>query len=264
MNIILRELKAHRKALIIWSVCMFLLVVSGMSKYTAYSAGGASSEVFDKLPQTVKALLGIASFDVTQMSGFFAMLFLYIELAAGIHAVLLGSGIIAKEERDKTVEFLMVKPVSRGTIITAKLLAALANVVILNLVTLLSSLLMVSAYNKGEPITGEIVLFMVSLFLVQLIFLFFGAAVAAALKQPRTSGSVAASIMLGTFVLAKITDLTDRLSILNLLTPFKYFSYARIVEGNGIHAGIALLAIGLAVGLAASAYILYRKRELTI
>ncbi|GJM78594.1 hypothetical protein HMSSN139_10900 [Paenibacillus sp. HMSSN-139] len=100
--------------MIIWSVCLFLLVVSGMSKYSAYSAGGASSEVFDTMPRTIKALLGMGSFDVTQMAGFFAMLFLYIELTVAIHAVLLGSGIIAKEERDKTVEFLMAKPVSRG------------------------------------------------------------------------------------------------------------------------------------------------------
>ena len=63
MNIFLRELKANRKALIIWSVCMFFLVVSGMAKYTAYSSGGQSNEVFSKMPYTVKALLGMGSFD---------------------------------------------------------------------------------------------------------------------------------------------------------------------------------------------------------
>ncbi|TLS48914.1 ABC transporter [Paenibacillus antri] len=264
MNIFLRELKAHRKSLIIWSVGMFLLVVSGMSKYTAYTAGGAGGAVFDNLPQTLKALLGIGSFDVAQMSGFFAMLFLYIELAAAIHAVLLGSGIIAKEERDKTVEFLMVKPVSRGTIVTAKLLAALTNVVILNLVSLLSSILMVAAYNQGEDITKEIVQFLGSMFLVQLIFLTLGAALSALLKRPQTSGSAATGILLGTFVIAKITDVTDRLAILNLLSPFKYFSYSRIVEGNGIHVGIALGSIGLAAVLAASTYMLYLNRELNV
>ena len=72
MNIFLRELKANRKALIIWSVCMVLFVLSGMSKYTAYSAGGASADLFAKMPFSLKALLGIGSFDVSTMPGFFA------------------------------------------------------------------------------------------------------------------------------------------------------------------------------------------------
>ncbi|HEX2927464.1 MAG TPA: ABC transporter, partial [Ruminiclostridium sp.] len=50
MNIFIRELKANRKALIIWSVCMFLFVLSGMAKYTAYSSGGATGDVFEKMP----------------------------------------------------------------------------------------------------------------------------------------------------------------------------------------------------------------------
>jgi ABC-2 type transport system permease protein len=100
MNVFIRELKANRKALMIWSVCMVLFVLSGMSKYTAYSAGGASVDVFDKIPKTLKAILGIASFDVTKMNGFFAFLFPYLEITTAIHAVLLGNTIIAKEERD--------------------------------------------------------------------------------------------------------------------------------------------------------------------
>ena len=117
MNIFIRELKANRKALIIWCACILVGVLSGMGKYTAYSSGGSNSDLFNTLPFAVKALLGIGSFDVTKMSGFFALLFLYMELMIAIHAVLLGSGIIAKEERDKTTEFLMIKPVSRSSIV---------------------------------------------------------------------------------------------------------------------------------------------------
>jgi ABC-2 type transport system permease protein len=110
MNIFIKELKANRKALIIWSVCMFLLVMSGMGKYTAYASGGAGSDVFDKLPHTIKVLFGLGDFEVTKISGFYAFLFPYIEITAAIHAALLGSGIIAKEERDKTTEFLIENP----------------------------------------------------------------------------------------------------------------------------------------------------------
>lgn len=264
MNVFWRELRANRKALMIWSVCMFLLVVSGMGKYTAYSSGGASSEVFNQMPTTIKALLGIGSFDVTTMSGFYALLFLYIELTAAIHAVLLGSSIIAKEERDKTTEFLMSKPISRTTVITSKLAAALVNIVVLNLITWISSLMMVAAYNKGKDISSEISLFLLSMFIIQLIFLSLGAVFAACLRNPKSSGTVATGVLLGSFMISKITDLTDQLSFLNVLVPFKYFRYEQIVEGNGLSIGIALISLLLVAVFTVTTYFFYRKRELSI
>ncbi|MFB0920076.1 MAG: ABC transporter permease subunit [Oscillospiraceae bacterium] len=264
MNIFIRELRANRKALIIWSVCMFLLILSGMAKYTAYSSGGQNAAVFNEMPYSVKALLGMGSFDVTTMAGYFGMLFLYIELAVAIHAALLGAGIIAKEERDKTTEFLMIKPVSRKTVITAKLLAAFVNVAVVNIVTLASSVVMVSAYNKGPDLTGEVMLFMLSMFIVQLIFLTLGAALAAFMKNPKSSGSFTMGLLLLAFVISKITDLTDKLNALNVLSPFNYFSYADLAGGKGLDALIVILSALLIAALAASAYVFYPKRDLTV
>jgi ABC-2 type transport system permease protein len=264
MNIFLRELKANRKALIIWSVCMFFLVASGMAKYTAYSAGGQSNDVFNKMPSSLKALLGMGSFDMTTMAGYFVMLFLYIELAVAIHAVLLGSGIIAKEERDKTTEFLITKPVSRTIIITSKLLSAFVNIIVINIVTFVSSITMVAAYNKGDDISGEITMFMLSMFIVQLIFLSLGTVIAAFIRNPKASGSLSAGILLTSFVISKITDMTDKLNFLNVLSPFKYFEYKNIVDGNGLNFSIVVLSLILVTAFCGSTYFFYSKRDLTV
>lgn len=263
MNIFFRELKANRKALIIWSVCMVFFVLSGMAKYTAYSSG-SSTEIFNKIPYSIKALLGMGSFDVTTMSGFFAFLFTYIALTIGIHAALLGSGIIAKEERDKTTEFLMVKPVSRTTVLSAKLLAALVNVVIINLVTLASSMVMVAAYNNGKSINKEISIFFLSMFIIQLIFLSLGAVLSAIIKKSKASGSIATGIIFGSYVIAKITDLTDHFNWLNVFSPFKYFSYTDIIDGKGLSFTITLLCIVLAAAFTVSTYFFYNKRDLNV
>jgi ABC-2 type transport system permease protein len=264
MNIFIREMKSNRKALIIWSICMILLVFSGMGKYTAYSAGAVSGDVFAKMPEAIKALLGISTLDVTKMSGFYALLFPYLELTAAIHAVLLGNAILAKEERDKTTEFIMVKPISRYTLITQKLLAALINILILNVITLLFSLLAVAAYNKGVSIAGEIIVFDLSMFLVQLIFLSLGALLAAFMKKPKGSGSIGTGILLAGYIIAKVTDLNADLSILNLLSPFKYFNYVDIANGNGLNAIIVLITILMTAAFASSTYYFYLRRDLNI
>lgn len=102
-----------------------------------------------------------------------------------IHASMLGANIISKEERDKTTEFLMVKPISRTKILTSKLLAALANVLILNLVTLVLSIAIVGKYSHGEAVTSEIQMLTVGMLILQAIFLFIGSGIAAISKTRR-------------------------------------------------------------------------------
>lgn len=264
MNIFLREMKANRKALIIWCACMILGVLSGMTKYTVYSSGGASSRALKDLPQSMKALFGMGTLDVTTMSGFFAFLFLYIVVAVAIHAALLGSGIIAKEERDKTTEFLMTKPVSRHTVITSKLMTALINIAILNLVTYISSILMVSAYNKGKDISGEVTMFFLSMFIIQLIFLSLGALVSAVIRNAKSAGSLASGAVLVAYVITEITNIDDHLSVLNIFSPFKYFNVDRIVSGNGLNPGIVILSLLLVAAFSVSTYFFYMKRDLNV
>lgn len=264
MNIFWREMTANRRGLIIWCVCLFLLVASGMAKYASYSAGGQSAQLLSRLPQSMKALLGFGSFDPTTISGYFAMLFLYIELAVAVHAALLGSSIIAKEERDKTTEFLMVKPVARYAILTSKLAAAFVNVVILNLITWGSSMVLVQQYNKGNEISSEIGLFMRSMFLVQIIFLVLGTAVAASQRNAKSASSVTIGILLVGYVISRITSLTDRLNVLDVFSPFQYFSYARMVNGQGLNPLMTVLVLVLFGVLVVWTYLSYQRRDLGV
>ncbi len=137
---------------------MVLLMASGMTKYSAYSSTGSGqsiSELLGTMPSSIKALLGFGSFDVGTMAGFFGVMFVYTELTAAIHAALLGAGILSKEERDKTAEFLMTMPVSRTAVITAKFLAGLVNIAVINVATWLNRLGHHPAYNNGVGIPAR-------------------------------------------------------------------------------------------------------------
>jgi ABC-2 type transport system permease protein len=103
-----------------------------------------------------------------------------------------------------------------------------------------------------------------SMFIVQLIFLSLGAALAALIRNSKSSGSLSVGILLTSFVIAKITDLTDRLNYLNLLSPFKYFSYERLVAGNGLNLGIVILSLLLVAVFSGSTYFFFRKRDLNV
>lgn len=265
MNIFLREMKAHRRALILWSVGMLFMIVSGMAKYAGYSTSGQSmNEIMSQVPKSIRAVLGIGDFDLTKATGFYGMLFLYLLIMVTIHAAMLGANIIAKEERDKTVEFLMVKPVSRSGIITAKLLAALANVIILNIVTLALSISIVGQYGKGESITGEILILMVGMFILQLVFLFIGTGVAAVSRNPHVSATAATTVLLVTFILSAVIDMNSSLEGLKYITPFKYFEAENMMYGGGIDPVFIILSLAIIAVLAGVTYVFYTKRDLNV
>lgn len=87
---------------------------------------------------------------------------------------------------------------------------------------------------------------MLSMFIVQLIFLSLGAALAVLIRNSKASGSLAVGLLLTSFVIAKITDLTDRVNFLDVLSPFKYFNYNDMVVGNRLNIGIVVLSLLLA------------------
>ena len=265
MNIFLREVKAYRKSLIIWSVAIFFMIVSSIGKFTAYSETGQSmNELLSQIPSSIKAVLGMGNFDLTKVSGFYGMLYLYLLLLATVHASLLGANIISKEERDKTTEFLLVKPVSRGEIITAKLLASLFNIIVFNFVTLIFSIALMGKYAGGEDITGEICILMVGMFILQVMFLVIGTATAAAGRRPGSAASVATAILLVTFIISSAVNMNSSLEGFKYITPFEYFKADQLLKGGGFEPVFLILSFVIIAVLVFVTYTSYKRRDLNV
>ncbi|WRP08697.1 ABC transporter permease subunit [Rossellomorea aquimaris] len=264
MNVYIREMKAHRKSLIIWCIGMIALIGSGMGKFAGFSSSGQSmNELMAQMPKSLQAFLGVGSLDMSTASGFYGVLFLYVVLLATIHATMLGATIISKEERDKTVEFLFVKPMPRKKIIGIKLLAALTQVGILSTITWSASLLIVGRYSSGESINSDIGFTMIGMLILQVLFLVIGTAIAASTKKPGKAATLATGVLLVTFILSFAIDLSEKIEDLKYFTPFKYFEAKNVMD-----AGLELIFVGISVVLigvlAVSTFVLYNKRDLNV
>jgi len=265
MNIFMVEMKAHRKGLIIWGFGILFMVAAGMGKYVALSSAGQSmTDLLSQMPKSMQAIMGIGTFDLSKASGFYGMLYFYLVLMATIHAAMLGADIISKEERDKTAEFLMVKPISRNKIITSKLLASLLNILIFNIITLISSIVIVGKYSKGEAVSADIIILMIGLFILQLIFMFIGTAIAAISKKPKSATSTATAVLLIAFILSVAIDMNSKIENLKYLTPFKYFEAKNLLSGDGFQWSYVILSIIIISAMVCITYIFYKKRDLSI
>lgn len=265
MNIYLVELKHQWKSLLFWSLGIVGFMLAAMSKYEGYSKSGTSvNEIFKELPGGISAFFGANLLDLQSAAGFFTICALYLGVMLGIHALLLGSGIIAKEETDKTIEFLVAKPVSRDRILFAKLLVALTAVVFLNAVTLAVSIVTVAAFNPGPSVSGDIVFLMPSVLFIQLIFMVVGAAFAATMHRPKHAAMLSGAVLLATFILSAFVDIAGRFEFLRYLTPFQYFDPKTIYAGHAYSGTyIAITAAVVAALLVASRFV-YRKRDFSV
>lgn len=264
LNIYFQELKAHRKNIILWSIGMIMLIVMGMAKMSAYQSSGDNiNKLFAELPRVFKAITGATGFDLATAKGFFALLFLYIVIMVAIHAVLLGSEIIAKEERDKTAEFLLTKPLTRSAILSSKILAGLTLLSVLTVVTLLASVIIVGAYNDGASITSDITKLMFGMFLIQLIFYSVGVSLAAISKNPRSSSQIGAMIVLVTYLAYVLVGIFDTLNFLKYVSPFRFFE-ADAILNNGYSPIFILMTLVIILVCLGFSYKKYPTRDQTL
>lgn len=263
MNIYLRELKAHMKPLIIWTASMALLIMGGMAKYSATLGveGMNMNDLMKTMPKSLQNIFGVGVFDLSIALEYYAVLYMYIVLVAAVHGVMLGAGIIAKEERDRTVEYLMVKPVSRQSIITSKLLAALTNVAVFNGFIYAASFAMIGYYSEGHPYAAGVLKLSLGCFALEIFFLAMGAFFAALISRSKLSSAVSTGILLLTFMLAVIMDISGNYDYLGYLSPFKYFDAGKILKG-GYNYAYPVLAALLTVSFISATYYFYKRRDL--
>jgi ABC-2 type transport system permease protein len=264
MNIFIRELKANLKSLLIWSGIIALLIMMAVTKFSAFAGDPEMLSMLDSMPPALLDALSMRAFNLTTLSGFYGIMFIYFGLMGAIAAAMWGSDIISKEERDKTVEFSLVLPVSRSRVVTAKALAALVNSILFVLITWGMSLVAVRSYNPDQTFFDFLALEMQAMFLIELIFLAIGLLLGCAMKHYKRAGSTAIAIILGTYFMSILAVMDERLDFLKYFTPFKYFDAGELFRTGQMDGTYLLLSAAIIVLSVAVAYWVYNKRDLYI
>ena len=264
MNIFFRELKANLKSLLIWSGIILLLILVGVSKFAAFAGDPQMLAILDSMPEGLVEALGMNAFNLTTITGFYGIMFIYFGLLGAIAAAMWGAEIISKEERNKTVEFSLVLPVSRSRVVTAKALAALVNCILFVLITWGASVLLVQKYTPDRAFYDFLALEMQAMFLIELIFLAVGLLLGCGMKQYKLSSSTAVGIILATYFLSILVSMNQDLDFLKYFTPFKYYDAGQLYRVGSLDGTSLLLSAGIILVCVAAAYWTYNKRDLYI
>lgn len=253
LHVLRRELRANARSLFAWAVPLSLMLVAVVSLYpTMVRDGDLLAARMAVLPLSARRALGLTLTDFRAPSSYLAMNFLYVTLCGSLWPALLGAGLVAREETQRTAEMLYAQPVRRSTILLGKALAAGVYTAALHLllwgVTAVSVALVVQ--GPGEPAR------VASLFgasaLRGLCFAGVGMLLASLAPNARHATGLALGAVLGAFLLRALGALSSGGGALGWLSPFRLLDPAETARSglSGPHALALVLAGALCAALA--------------
>lgn len=262
MNIFLHELKAYRRTTFIWTAALSLMAVLFLSIFPPfYRDAHIMTEVFAAFPQVFRDAFGVSPDIIASLLGFYAFVIGYVALCGAIQAMNIGTSLISKETAGKTVEFLLTKPVTRARILTFKLLAALACIVITNLVYLVVASL-TARYVKVQAFDFRLFLMLsLSLLYVQLIFLAIGFLVSVLLRKIKSVLPITLSTVFGFYFISLFSSAIKDAQ-LRYLTPFRYFDPIYILNNSAYELTFVLISILIVVVAIAASYLIYQRKDI--
>lgn len=263
-TIFLKTLKLHRKGLIIWVLVMILTAFYAFVETPMVMENIDSIMVaMEGLPRIVVIMFGMSGSSIGTPIGFYLVMYYWYCLMVYPHAAFVGAAFISAEERDRTSEFLYVKPYRRRTIVSAKILAGLVNIAVMGFFTWLTTIVLLIPAMGNAPIHGLVTLTSVGMFLTQVVFMALGFLCAAIFRRYRTALSASLMVVAVTYAIGVIIEYAGNLDALEVLSPFMYFAAWDVVER-----GLGLMGIGLALAITAASlavtYGRYQKRDLHV
>ena len=260
LTIFKHEIKLLYKSFLIWTlsvggmcfVCILLFnslkeEMAGMAE--SFSQMGAFTDAFGLNQLSIATLEGFYATDIGTIHS----------LGGAMFAAIVSMVMLSKEEDGHTSEFLFTLPVSRGKVITSKLMAVVISVVMFNVIT-------VAAYGLGIVILGEDIMFdrfflyhvMQLLMHLEIAGICFG--ISAFLKKNKLGIGLGIVMFFYAYDLMAriIPDLKDS----KLISPFSYSNAADIFSTGELDVvalvlGMVLLVVGVVV-----AYVRYGKKDL--
>lgn len=243
MTVFKYELRQGRSALIIWTAAISFMLEICIVIYPEMSTQmGDISAMFADMGSFSQAF-GMDRINFGEFLGFFGVeCGNVLGLGGAFFAALLGISALAKEEKEHTAEFLLTHPVSRTRVITEKLCAVIAQIVILNLAVIAVTALSVLIIGEEADIKTLAMLFS-AFFLMQLEV----AAVTFGISAFLRRGSLGIGLGLAAvfYFMNIVANLIDETKFLKYITPFGYTESADIIADGALNGGY--LAVGMAL-----------------
>lgn len=235
------EVTSRKKGSLLWALSFVFMIVAGMNKFITMADQGDANlaRLMETLPKAIRVMYGMEGYDLSSSLGYSALMLFFILIMVAFHGIYLGTGLLGREIQEKTVDFIFVKPWSRMRILTQKVLAAVAIVILMQLV------IGFSFYSQMKNLEAMSIFWkiMAASIVTHFFFLFLGVLLSVLLHQRENAQKIALSLTLLSYLLVVFGQLYEVPGI-EKGSPIGFFP--KSLEGTSFYVGLGL-TLGLAL-----------------
>ena len=254
------ELRRNRVPLALWASSIALMLLVCMLIFPEMKSQFDMVNSLFKNLGAFTAAFGMDRLNFGTLIGFYAVeCGNILGLGGAFFASLIAVSALAKEEKERTAEFLLSHPVSRVSVISSKLSALVLQIVIMNALVFALSAACIVIIGE-EPDWKEICLLHLAYFLLQLELAGICFGISAFLRWGSLGiGLGIAAIM---YFLNIIANISEKAEFLKYITPFGYAEGADIVSNASLDGKQVLVGMAFAVVGVAAAYFWYSRKDI--
>lgn len=260
MTISRHELRRGWKQLAIWTGCIGFFVVICVLMYPQMEQQMADVTAMFASMGSFTAAFGMDRLNFGTLTGFYAVeCGNILGIGGALYAAMTGAGMLSKEEQTGTAEFLLTHPVTRAAVVTGKLIALMAQILILNVLVYAMAAASVAAIGHSVP-WKELTLLHLAYLLVQVEL----AGICFGLSAFFRRGSLGAGmgIAIGLYFVNILANISDKAEFLKYLTPYGYAEGADILAEGELNAVYVLIGMALCAAGILAAFWQYCRKDI--
>ena len=267
VNIYRMELKRNRRAAISWTAVIGLLIVFYTAFYPSiYEASEQMEAMLEIYPKAFLRAFDINSIDsLTNVLGFYVTYNgMFVMVLGGIFSAVMASNIVIKEERDRTAEFLLSKPATRGEVWAGKLGAYLTYLSALNLIITGVGALSIELFSEMPYDGGAYLTFAFYAFLAMLAFGAIGVFLSILMRRGKSMTGIAVGVVLAAYFLDRLSRIAQKADGIGYVSPFKFIDTDVLALDYGFEPFRLAYFVAVTVLLLAASAIIFRRKDIVL
>ncbi len=259
-TLIKNELRQNARVLLIWLGLTVVLVGFCFFEYLSLRDSIVElGALVGSFPKLMRVMFGVKA-DLATPLGWYACLYFWTTILAFGYAAYLGVSCVAKEEQQRTAEYLFTRPVDRGQIVRAKAAACALDLLVYTVCSGVCSYFLVVLPAGGLENNADVLLTTLGMYLTELVFFSGGLWIAAVVRRYSAAVRGCAAFVLGAYAVGVAVQYADA-KWLEFLSPLCYFDAYGVIM-DGLRPGYLLLAVALVALCLTDAVRRWKAREI--
>ena len=263
-------MKRYRNSFLGWTISITLFILLGMAFYPMLMQGDMlrQLEVFFENPfmKNIMTAFGTSLDMMTNVLGFYSTRnAMFIMLLGSFFSILLTGKILAREEQEKTAEFLLAKPVTRLEVVRSKVAVFITYLFLLNIIIFVVGFLSLELF-KGDS-QYSLKAYLIYWFYSLLLMLTFGAIgffLSLLIKRGRPTTNLSIGIIVGGYFIDVLSRVTPSVDKIGYLSPFKFVDPGVLRPDYALAGWRVMYFLGISLVLFGLSFFLYKKKDILV